>query len=409
MKIGCLTAGLIAFGALTPALIAEDWPEWRGPERNGISRETNWLREWPEGRPPAVAWRAQVGKGHSAVSVAGGRAYTLGWDGRQDTVYCFDAASGKVLWKHTYPCAGILQWPGPRSTPTVRDGVVYTLSQHGLLHALDAKTGDVRWQVQLAASYNPDVDYGFAWSPLVVGDLLLLAAGSKGLALRTRDGAFAWGNDGLHGACASPVPYRFGNETGAALITTNRGRDSVSLIGVNPSDGRELWRSEPWIEKWGAACVDLLCHDGKVFITTAEQHQRCARFSVRGGKLVEDWSHNKLAGYTGGCVLIGGHIYAVNSRGILKCLDWETGDEKWVQRGFDERGTLIAADGKLLIQTGKSGALVVAAAAPEGYRELRRATVFPENPDTYTAPVLANGRIYCRSYEGEVVCLKVRD
>ena len=118
----------------------------------------------------------------------------------------------------------------------------------------------------------------------------------------------------------------------------------VSLVGVEPRTGRELWRHGPWPEKWGAACVDLLVHDGKVFVATAEQHRQCARFSLRGGRLTQDWASRALSCYTGGCVLLGGHLYGVNQAGFLKCLDWETGKEKWAQRGFDEHGTLTAAE-----------------------------------------------------------------
>lgn len=109
-KIVSLVAlGVALFVALSVALPsvdarADDWPQWRGPARNGISRETDWLNGWPENGSPKVAWRAAVGKGHSTVAVAGGRAYTMGWDGSQDTVFCFDAAQGKLVWKQSYPC-----------------------------------------------------------------------------------------------------------------------------------------------------------------------------------------------------------------------------------------------------------------------------------------------------------------
>ena len=120
-----------------PAFVVkgDDWWQWRGPDRNGVCHEVNLLQHWNEGETPEVAWRASVGKGHSAVSVADGRAYTMGWDGSQDTVYCFDAATGKPIWSQSYPCETILQWPGPRSTPTFHDGAVFTLGRHGQLRA----------------------------------------------------------------------------------------------------------------------------------------------------------------------------------------------------------------------------------------------------------------------------------
>ncbi len=169
-------------------LRADDWPQWRGPERNGISAESGWLAGWPEGGAPRVAWRAQVGKGHSAISVVGQRAYTAGWDGEKDTVFCLDAATGAVKWKQSYPSGTIVQWSGPRATPTISDGVGYTLGQHGQLRAWDAEKGTPRWSLDLPKSYEPDVDYGFSWSPLIVGDLLILGTGSKGLAVRIKDG-----------------------------------------------------------------------------------------------------------------------------------------------------------------------------------------------------------------------------
>lgn len=396
---------LVLYSLLCVAAPAEDWPQWRGPQRNGVTGEAEWLRGWPDGKPPRVAWRAKVGKGHSAVSVWKQRAYTMGWDGTQDTVYCLAAANGKLLWKQSYPCGEIVQWSGPRSTPTVADGVVYTLGQHGQLYAWNALTGQKVWHVLLPAAYQPDVDYGFAWSPLLFGNLLLFGAGRKGLAMDRRSGAYVWGNDGQHGSCASPVPFVHQGQAGVALITTDPGRESVSLVAVAPATGRELWRSDPWREKWGAACVDLLIAGNKVFLTTGEQMPRCARFTITGTGLKEDWSNNRLAVYTGGCVLLGEHLYAVTRTGILKCLDWNTGEERWSRRGFGGHGTLIAANGKLIVQSSTTGEIVVAEANPAAYRELRRTVVFPEAPETFTAAALSEGRLYCRSYAGEVVCL----
>jgi len=385
----------------------DDWPQWRGPSRNGISKETGWLEFWPDNGSPKIAWRASVGQGHSAISVANGRAYTMGWDGSQDTVYCFDAASGKLIWKQSYPCPTILQWPGPRATPTIHQGIVYTLGQHGQLRAWDAGTGEPRWKRDLSEDYNPDVDYGFAWSPLIEGDLLILNAGSHGLAIRTRDGSIAWGDDHHKGACVSAVPFRHQGRRGVLIVNINAARSEANLIGVDPTSGREFWRWNGWKEQWGAMGVDPVIRDGHVFLTSAQEYRQSARFTIDGDTLKQDWSTNRVASYTGSTVLLGDHLYLVDSKGILKCVEWNTGKEVWVERGFDERGTLIAAGGQLLIQTGASGKLVVVAADSARYRELRKVTVFEDKADTYTAPVLAQSRIYCRSYAGEVLCLQL--
>jgi outer membrane protein assembly factor BamB len=388
-----------------PRLPADDWLQWRGPNRNGISQEQNWYDRWPEGQSPERAWTQIVGKGHSTVAVSRGRAYTAGWDGQRDTIYCFDAASGKPLWQQSYPSRTITQWPGPRATPTVDGDTVYTLGQWGQLAAWDSGTGARRWAIELDHGYMPDGDYGFPWSPLVVGELLILPCGSRGLAIRKRDGRIAWGDDKRQGACVSAVPYEDNGATRVVVCSVTPDRNSLQFVGIDPANGDELWRSPAWPERWGAIGVDPVVHDGKLFVTSAQEHRQAARFSIAGHTLKQDWSTNRLASYTSGCVLVAGHLYLVDSRGMLKCIDWETGKERWSQRGFDERGTLIAARDKLLIQTGQSGELVVAAADPSGYHELRRAKVFEGDGATFTAPSLAKHRIYCRSYSGEVVCL----
>lgn len=386
---------------------AGDWPQFRGPQRNGQSPARDVLAVWPAGEPAKVLWRAQVGRGHSAVSVAKGLAYTAGWDGQSETVWCFDAATGREAWRQSYPSKTIVQWPGPRATPTVSDGAVFTLGQHGQLRAWDAKIGTPRWSRDLARSYQPDVDYGFMWSPLLDGRLLLLGAGSRGLALRIEDGSIAWGADEKPGACASPVPFVRDGRRGVALVTMSAARDSTTLVGLDPQSGAVLWSSPPWPEKWGAVCNDLLVTDDSVFVTSAETYSRGARFRLEGQTLKPVWESPKVSSYTGNAVLIGGHLFLVTKAGLLKCVDWAIGNETWSQRGFGTYGALIAADGKLFVQASATGELIVVEASPASYVERRRMQPFTGKGETFTAPSLAHGRLYVRSYAGEVVCLQV--
>jgi outer membrane protein assembly factor BamB len=405
-RLSLLTLALSGF-LFSHSSYAEDWPQWRGPQRNGQSRERDVLAAWPEKEKPQVLWRAQVGKGHSAVSVADGLAYTLGWDGQTDTVFCFDAATGKEVWKQSYPCATLVRWPGPRGTPTVIGGVVYTLGQHGQLRAWDAKTGTPRWSVDLAESYHPDPDYGFPWSPLIEGDLLILSGGSRGLALHTKDGTPAWGADEKPGACASPVPFDLDGKHGVAIVTMNEARDSTTFVGLDPQTGALLWQSAPWPEKYGAVCNDLLVADGSVFVASAETYNRGARFRIVGDKLETVWDSPKLSTYTGNAVLVGEHLFNVSKAGLLRCLDWKTGEEIWSERGFGGFGTVSAADGKIFILASSKGRLTVIDAAAPAFKELRKFDPFTGKGETFTSPTLANGRLYCRSYEGEVVCLQI--
>ncbi|MBE3071186.1 MAG: PQQ-binding-like beta-propeller repeat protein [Planctomycetes bacterium] len=396
-------AGIAAAAAWFGAAGAEasDWPSLRGPNHNGISDEKGWLDAWPEGAKPRVLWKASVGKGHSAVSVSRGLAYTMGWAGGQDTLFCFDAATGTVKWKASYACGDRKQYSGPRATPTVDGDTVYTLSQRGHLRAWHAGAGDLRWHKDLPESYNPDEDYGHAWSPLVQGNLLILSAGRKGLAIHKATGEFAWGNDGYRGTCASAVPYDAGGRPGVVVACTDK--ETLDVVGVDAVTGAELWRYAGWPEKYGAFSASPIVRDGKVFITSGQEYRKCARLSIRGSKADKDWETRALGSNTGQCVYLNGYVYGVDcSRKTLVCVNWNDGARVWEQKGFGAYGNLMAADGRLLVQSNE-GRLVIVQADPAGYRELRRADALVG--ETFTAPVLANGRIYCRDYEGNVVCL----
>src|SRR5262245_4057277 len=179
-----VAAGLLV-SLLAPVALAGDWPCWRGPQLSGISQEKGWRDLWPKDGPP-IAWRASVGVGFSAVSVAQGRLYTMGHKDGKDTVHCLDATSGKPIWSHSYQAAlGDLNFEGgPTGTPTVHDGKVYTLSRWGDLYCFDAAGGKVHWSRNLVKEDNVKAPgWGFAGSPVILDKLLLLNVGNAGMAL----------------------------------------------------------------------------------------------------------------------------------------------------------------------------------------------------------------------------------
>ena len=190
-----ITRALVSGAAESPAAL--DWPCWRGPDRNGISRETGWNWQWGT-NGPRILWRAAVGQGFSSFAVAQGRVYTLGNTTNTDTVFCFEAATGRVLWRHSYPCeAQPLSYEGgPGATPAVEDGRVFTFSKSGDLFCLDAVTGKVIWSKKRELWPYRDGDWRNTWryagSPLILGDQLFLAVGQAGLALDKRNGEVTW-------------------------------------------------------------------------------------------------------------------------------------------------------------------------------------------------------------------------
>ncbi|MCS6861462.1 MAG: PQQ-like beta-propeller repeat protein [Abditibacteriales bacterium] len=381
------------WAVLTP-LGAADWPQWRGPQRNGISSETGWTSRW-SAAGPRIVWRAQVGQGFSSVAVKGGRVYTMGNTNGRDTVYCLNATNGKVLWTHSYACdAG--GYPGPRATPTVDGDKVYTLSREGHAFCLNAATGQVIWSADLqrqTGAYPPR--WGFAGSPLVEGNLVIYNVGTAGVALDKNSGKLVWKSGAGTAGYASPVAFNVGNQRGVAIFSAQ------ALIAVNPTNGRVLWQ-HPWYTSYDVNAADPIFAGEYVFISS-NYNRGGALLKISGGRPQVVWENRNMRNHFNSCVLVNGYLYG-NDEGRLACVEFRTGAERWRQGGMG-KGGLIAADGNLICLT-ERGMLVIVKATPERYTELASAQVL--RGTCWTQPVLANGFIFCRSHEGELVCVDVR-
>ncbi|HKS35965.1 MAG TPA: PQQ-binding-like beta-propeller repeat protein, partial [Verrucomicrobiae bacterium] len=207
------TVSAIAFAALlwsVPSRVsALDWYRWRGPDANGISKETGWSTAWPSEGPKQL-WKANVGTGFSSISISKGRAYTMGNRHDTETVYGLDADTGAVIWKHSYPCVADpnLYEGGPNATPTVDGKVVYTFSRRGHVFALHAETGKVVWSRDLRTEIGLKLpEWGFSGSPLVQGQLLILNAGVGGTALDKETGKTVWTSSKDSAGYSTPIPF----------------------------------------------------------------------------------------------------------------------------------------------------------------------------------------------------------
>jgi len=381
-----------------------DWPQWRGPNRDGISTETGWLTAWPEDGPKEL-WDAEVGEGYSGLSVANGRLYTLGnSEGlfkASDTVWCLDAATGKVIWKHAYTSkAG--SYPGPRATPTVDGDAVFVFSRHADLLCLGAADGRVRWQknVREACSIPSEPNnWGLACSPLVVGDKLILDLG-KVVALNKTTGEvlFTMGEDAP--GFSSPVVFKHNDDE----VVTSFNGFGLTLHSLTT---RKIVGRFEWEAKWRANSLTPVVSGDALFISSG-YGKGCALLRLTAEGLQPVYSNENLSSECQTPVLYEGHLYGVSGtqgrKGDLLCIELATGNVKWKQEGVRVGGGVIIADGKIIHMQDK-GKLVVAEATPEAYRELASATVLKSY--CWTPPVLANGRIYCRNSKGAVVCLDV--
>ena len=391
----CLSAAVLL---LAPALLAADWPQWRGHNRDGFSPETV-SASWPaEG--PKLLWRTSVGTGFSSISVSGGRVYTLGNTNNQDTVWCFDARSGKTLWRHTYASKLGPQWyeGGPGSTPTVFSGRVFTISKWGDVFCLDAAKGTVIWQRDLRRDGVKPNRWGFAGSPLIWHDLVILNAGTAGIALDRATGRVVWLNGTNVAGYASPARFDGGGRESVLIFAAKY------LVALEPRSGRELWR-QSWETDWDTNNTDPLVHNGRIFISSFSRG--CGLLAVRNGVPQFVYTNKVLHIHLSPGVVIGDYLYAFNGEAKrdtdLRCLHLPTGELKWARKD-PAFGSLIRAGDRLIVLSDK-GELLLAEASPADYKPLARAKVI--SGLCWTPPALANGRLYVRNARGELRCLEL--
>jgi len=401
-RAAALAGALIAAASVRPSF-AEDWPAWRGPARNGISAETAWTDRWPaEG--PKVAWRAEVGTGFSSFAVAGGRAYTLGHADGKDILHCFEAATGRVLWTHSWPSdlGDRFFEGGPTSTPTVDGDRVYALGRWGDLFCLEAAGGRLVWSANIARDPGlPPPGWGFSGSPRVCGELLVLNAGEGGLALEKATGRVVWRSAAKEAGYSTPLPFRRGEE---ALVWLSTGK---AYLAADLRTGKELWRIR-WVTQYGVNAADPVVEGDRVFLSSG-YGRGGALLRLGTGAPETVWESKVLRTQKNPAVLLAGHLYGIDgdagqAEAGLKCVEFDTGRERW---SWPEAGSgsVTAAGDRLIVLTEK-GELVVGPASPEGFRPTARARVLEGR--CWTVPVLSGGRIYLRNAAGDAVCLDVR-
>jgi outer membrane protein assembly factor BamB len=402
MQHAALILGATLVFKLAPPLMAGDWPRWRGPDLNGISQEKGWTTLWPaEG--PRQLWKTSVGTGFSSVAIARERAFTLGNTNGLDTVYCFDAGTGKELWKYSYPCSLDAKYyeGGPGSTPTVEGDNIFTLSKHAQLFGFEAAGGKLLWQRNLMDELGvKKPEWGFAGSPLVEGNLLLLNVGDAGTAVDKTTGKLVWTSGKDAAGYATPVPF---TQAGQRCVAIFSGK---ALVGVRVKDGKPLW-VHPWVERWSINIAEPIIAGDKLFISTFGRG--CALLQLTSARPKVVWENKNMANHFNSCVLVNGCIYGINGNTDqpekdLRCLELASGAVKWQYQGVG-LGSLMVADGKLIVLSDR-GELIVAEATSAGFKPLARAQVLGDK--CWTPPVLANGRIYCRNASGTLICLDVR-
>jgi outer membrane protein assembly factor BamB len=388
------TAALFCASSLMAWPAEESWPQYRGPARDGISQEVGILKSWPPAGPKLL-WSVPIGTGYSGISSVGDRLYTMYAKDGGEFLASFNTTDGKEAW-HLRVDANRNDdmGDGPRSTPTLDGDMVYAMGASAMLVAAKAATGEKVWEKDLKTAFGAHVPrWGVSTSPLIEKDLVVVdaggAAGKSVVALDKKTGQTRW--TGYSDAPGYSAPLAV-DIAGTRQILSFAG---TSLVSVAAADGRTLW-SVPWRTDYDVnAAMPVFVPPDKVFISSSYDTGG-AVYAIRmtGDKFAasEVWKSRIMKNHFNSSILYGGYLYGFDDA-TLRCIDANTGQEKWSQRGF-AKGSLLLADAHLVIFS-ESGLLALAEATPEAYREKARAQILEGR--TWTMPTLARGRLYLRN------------
>ncbi len=384
---------------------AADWPEWRGPARDGICKETGLLKSWPaEG--PKILWQAPMGAGFSAVAVAAGRVFTQYQQDKAQWAVAFDEATGKELWK-IQTGGEFTNYPGPRATPTVDGDKVYVLNALGDLLCLEAATGKTVWQKNILKEAGaPIMNWGMACSPLVDKDRLIVIAGksngSSVMALNKTNGNIVWKSLNDVAGYSSPQLVTIAAKPQYVIFT------GEALVGLDQANGRELWRS-PWATKFDVNSAMPVVSANKIFIGSG-YGTGCALVEVnmmQATPMTKEIYRNKnMKLHFNSPVLVDGYLYGPDDM-TFSCVNFGTGEKKWAApKELLPKPSVLYADG-LFYVLGQTGTLVLAKCTPEEFKKISEVKGLLAGATVWTMPVIANGRLYVRDQE-KLLCLDVK-
>jgi outer membrane protein assembly factor BamB len=390
---------------------SHDFPRYRGPRADGVVSGVVLAKDW-KARPPKELWRRSCGEGFSGFAVAGNVAVTMEQRGGHEAIVCCDADTGQERWAHSYKA--YFRHPtgdGPRATPTIAGGDVYSLGATGMLVCLEGKTGKPRWSVDIVKDNKAKtIQWGMTGSPLIVGDRVIVNAGidpdpdhNAGQALAAYDrstGKRLWASGSHRAGYSSPQLSVLNGREQVLLF------DGGGLAGYDPATGKELWQY-PW-ETFNEQNIaqPLIFGEDRVFISSEWSHGGALlQVKPEGDRFAAAplWENRLLCARYSNPVAREGYVYGLNT-GYLVCLEAQTGARRWRSTKTYGNGQLLLVGDAILVQS-ESGEIALAAADPAGFRELSRLKV-SDAPKTWNTPALAGNRLFLRNHL-EMACYEL--
>ena len=394
---------------------AADWPQWRGPNRDGISKETGLLQEWPKDGPPVRWKRTDIGTGYSTPVVVAGKVYVQTTKDKEEFALCLDEKTGKDVWKTAIGGVGEnrgMPYNGTRSSPTVDGDRLYCLASAGELVCLGTD-GKTKWKKDLVKDFGGTVgtekmSWSYTESVLVDGDLVVCAPGGKDaalLALNKTTGEAVW---------KCELPASDGAEYSSIMATEAGGVKQYvtflrsGLVGVDAKTGKLLWKYSKVIDP-GANILTPVVYQDKIFASTSRGGAAVLELKGENGKVEPKelfFTKTGLGASIGGAILMDGHLYGTSQQGLF-CAEFATGKEKWVEKSTGN-ASLCFADGRLYVRSHATGDVVLVEANPTEYVEKGKL----QQPDrskiaAWPHPVVANGGLYLRDQD-TLLCYEVK-